>query len=41
MARAETNHALAYLIKPIGVADLQPAIATAMQRISELHQAGL
>jgi response regulator NasT len=35
--RAESNHVLAYLVKPIGVADLQPAISIAMRRFSELQ----
>ena len=34
--RAEADHALAYLVKPIGLADLQPAIAIAMRRFAEL-----
>jgi response regulator NasT len=35
IARAEANHVVAYLVKPIGLADLQPAIAIALQRFSE------
>jgi response regulator NasT len=35
--RAEADHVLAYLVKPIGLADLQPAIAIAMRRFSELQ----
>ena len=35
--RAEANHVLAYLVKPIGLADLQPAIAIAMRRFTELQ----
>jgi response regulator NasT len=37
IARAEADHVLAYLVKPIGLADLQPAIAIAMRRFSELQ----
>lgn len=37
IARAEADHVLAYLVKPIGLADLQPAIAIAMRRFSELN----
>jgi two-component system, response regulator PdtaR len=37
IARAETDHVLAYLVKPIGLADLQPAIAIAMRRFAELQ----
>jgi response regulator NasT len=33
--RAEADHVVAYLVKPIGLADLQPAIAIAMRRFSE------
>jgi response regulator NasT len=36
IARAEADHVLAYLVKPIGLADLQPAIAIAMRRFAEL-----
>lgn len=36
IARAEADHVLAYLVKPIGLADLQPAIAIAMRRFNEL-----
>jgi response regulator NasT len=35
--RAEADHVLAYLVKPIGLADLQPAIAIAMRRFTELQ----
>lgn len=35
--RAEENHVLAYLVKPIGQADLAPAIAVAMRRFQELQ----
>jgi two-component system, response regulator PdtaR len=35
--RAEANHVMAYLVKPIGVADLQPAIAIAIRRFEELQ----
>jgi len=35
--RAENNHVLAYLVKPIGVADLPPAISIAMRRFAELQ----
>jgi AmiR/NasT family two-component response regulator len=35
IARAEADHVLAYLVKPIGVADLQPAIAIAARRFGE------
>lgn len=35
--RAEMNHVSAYLVKPISYADLQPAIAVAMRRFSELQ----
>src|SRR6476469_2422176 len=34
--RAEADHVLAYLVKPIGLADLQPAISIAMRRFAEL-----
>ena len=37
IARAEADHVLAYLVKPIGLADLQPAIAIAMRRFAELQ----
>ena len=37
IARAEADHVLAYLVKPIGLADLQPAIAIAMRRFAELR----
>lgn len=35
--RAAENHVLAYLVKPIGQADLAPAIAVAMRRFQELQ----
>jgi response regulator NasT len=35
--RADANHVLAYLVKPIGQADLAPAIAVAMRRFQELQ----
>ena len=35
--RAEADHVLAYLVKPIGIADLQPAISIVMRRFSELN----
>jgi response regulator NasT len=35
--RAEADHVLAYLVKPIGKADLQPAIAVATRRFAELQ----
>ena len=35
--RAEANHVLAYLVKPIGKADLVPAIAVAMRRFTEMQ----
>lgn len=35
--RAETDHVLAYLVKPIGKAALGPAIALAMRRFEELQ----
>jgi AmiR/NasT family two-component response regulator len=37
IARAEADHVLAYLVKPIGIADLQPAIAIATRRFAELN----
>ena len=37
IARAEADHVLAYLVKPIGLSDLQPAIAIAMRRFKELQ----
>ena len=37
IARAEADHVLAYLVKPIGIADLQPAISIAMRRFAELN----
>lgn len=35
--RAEADHVMAYLVKPIGQADLEPAIAVAMRRFAELQ----
>ena len=35
--RAESDHVVAYLVKPIGLADLQPAISIAMRRFAELQ----
>ncbi|HUY31936.1 MAG TPA: response regulator [Pirellulales bacterium] len=35
--RAEADHVLAYLVKPIGQAALQPAIALAMRRFAEMQ----
>lgn len=35
--RAENNHVMAYLVKPIGQADLEPAIAVAVHRFNELQ----
>ena len=35
--RAESDHVIAYLVKPIVFADLQPAIAVAMRRFAELQ----
>jgi response regulator NasT len=35
IARAEADHVMAYLVKPIGLVDLQPAIAVAMRRFGE------
>jgi response regulator NasT len=35
--RAAADHVLAYLVKPIGQADLAPAIAIAMRRFQELQ----
>lgn len=37
IARAEADHVLAYLVKPIGLADLQPAISIAVRRFAELQ----
>ena len=36
--RAVTDHVLGYLVKPIGKADLQPAISVAMRRFAELQE---
>src|SRR3990172_3695953 len=35
--RAEADHVMAYLVKPIGQADLEPAIAVAVRRFSEMQ----
>jgi AmiR/NasT family two-component response regulator len=35
--RAEANHVMAYLVKPIGQADLEPAITLAMRRFGEMQ----
>jgi response regulator NasT len=35
--RAEADHIMAYLVKPIVFADLQPAISVAMRRFAELQ----
>jgi response regulator NasT len=35
--RAEADHVLAYIVKPIALADLQPAISVAMRRFRELQ----
>jgi AmiR/NasT family two-component response regulator len=35
--RAETDHIMAYLVKPIKEADLQPAIALAMRRFQQFQ----
>ena len=35
--RAESDHVIAYLVKPIVFADLQPAISVAMRRFAELQ----
>ena len=35
--RAVADHVLGYLVKPIGKADLQPAISVAMRRFAELQ----
>lgn len=37
IARAEADHVLAYLVKPIGLADLRPAISIATRRFKELQ----
>lgn len=37
IARAENDHVMGYLVKPIGKADLPPAIALAMRRFGELQ----
>jgi response regulator NasT len=38
IARAEADHILAYLVKPIKQADLEPAIALAMRRFQQFEQ---
>jgi response regulator NasT len=35
--RGEVDHVMAYLVKPIGQADLEPAIAIAVQRFNEMQ----
>jgi response regulator NasT len=35
--RAEADHIMAYLVKPVTFADLQPAIAVAMRRFTEVQ----
>jgi response regulator NasT len=35
--RAESDHVFAYLVKPIGVADLPPAISVAVRRFQEMQ----
>jgi response regulator NasT len=37
LERAVADHVLGYLVKPIGKADLQPAISVAMRRFAELQ----
>ncbi len=37
LKRAEADHVMAYLVKPIGQAYLQPAIAVAVRRFAELQ----
>ena len=37
LKRAEADHVMAYLVKPIGQASLQPAIAVAVRRFAELQ----
>lgn len=37
IARAEADHIMAYLVKPIKQADLEPAIALAMRRFSQFQ----
>ncbi len=37
LGRAGADHVMAYLIKPIGQADLEPAIAVAMRRFNEMQ----
>jgi CheY-like chemotaxis protein len=39
IARAESDHVLSYIIKPVGQADLQMAIATTMHRFQESQNA--
>src|SRR5262245_51627824 len=38
IARAEADHILAYLVKPIKQADLEPAIALAMRRFAQFQE---
>jgi two-component system, response regulator PdtaR len=38
IARAEADHVLAYLVKPIGIADLPPAISIATRRFAEFQK---
>lgn len=38
IARAENDHVLAYLVKPIGIADLPPAISIATRRFAEFQK---
>lgn len=38
IARAESDHVMAYLVKPIKQADLEPAIALAMRRFEQFQQ---
>src|SRR5258708_11256346 len=37
IARAEADHILAYLVKPIKTADLEPAIGLAMRRFAQFQ----
>src|SRR5262249_58046140 len=37
IARAESDHVLGYLVKPIEQADLEPAIALAMRRFEQFE----
>lgn len=38
MARAEADHILGYLVKPIEQADLEPALAMAMRRFQQFEE---